>query len=101
MSALPFLAPWLSLASALWTVLPLVFPRRRRAGAVLALIHLTATFTITRPWTTDWYWRDGVLLVLVLGPGTLTALGRLVFELSPLGTRRRSRNTPAVRASAP
>ncbi|MGX1274524.1 hypothetical protein [Streptomyces phaeoluteigriseus] len=99
MSALPFVAPWLVLASALWTMLPLACPRRRQAGVAVALTHLIATLAITHPWTEGWYWRDGALLVLVLGQGALVALGRLAFELSPLGARRRS--TPAGPDAAP
>ncbi|MGA5192634.1 hypothetical protein [Streptomyces exfoliatus] len=88
MSALPFVAPWLALASAFWTMLPLAFPRRRRAGVLVALVHLIAAFALTRPWTEGWYWRDGAWLILVFGQGTLVALGRLAYELSPLGARR-------------
>jgi len=87
-SALPFVAPWLVLASTFWATLPLTFPRRRRAGTLIALTHLLATAAITRPWTPDWYGRDGVWLILVFGQGALVALGRLAFELSPLGARR-------------
>lgn len=94
MSALPFLAPWLALASALWTMLPLMFPRRRRAGILIALAHLLATAALTRPWTEGWYGRDGAWMVLVFGQGILVSLGRLAFELSPLGAR--SRSTPAT-----
>ncbi|GAA4892015.1 hypothetical protein GCM10023237_07610 [Streptomyces coeruleoprunus] len=61
-------------------------------------MHLLATFAIARPWTEGWYWRDGALLVLVLGQGTLVALGRLAFELSPLGARG---STPAGPDGAP
>ncbi|MFE5509579.1 hypothetical protein ACFQ9J_03020 [Streptomyces sp. NPDC056529] len=89
MSALPFLAPWLALASALWTMLPLLFPRRRRTGIVVALVHLLATSVLTWPWTQDRYVGDEVWMVLVFGQGALVALGRLVFELSPFGARRR------------
>nr|WSX53841.1 hypothetical protein OG409_35925 [Streptomyces sp. NBC_00974] len=74
-------------------MLPLVYPRRRRAGVIIAASHLIVTLTITRPWTEDWYWHDGVLLILVFGQGTLIALGRLAFELGPLGARR-PRATP-------
>ncbi|MFF5483438.1 hypothetical protein ACFY5C_39830 [Streptomyces sp. NPDC012935] len=93
MTAVPFLAPWLALASALWTMLPLMFPRRRRAGILIALAHLLATAALMRPWTQGWYWRDGAWLLLVFGQGALVSLGRLGFELSPLGAR--SRTTPA------
>ena len=88
MSALPLIAPWLALASAFWTMLPLAFPRRRRAGALVALAHLITTVALTRPWAEGWYWRDGAWLILVFGQGTLIALGRIAFELSPLGARR-------------
>ncbi|MBA2951132.1 hypothetical protein [Streptomyces himalayensis] len=88
MSGLPFVAPWLVLLSALWAMLPLLYLRQRRAGTVIAVSHLTATLAITQPWTENWYWDDGSRLILVLGQGTLIALGRLVFELSPLGARR-------------
>ncbi|MFG3660084.1 hypothetical protein [Streptomyces sp. NPDC047706] len=87
MSGLPFFAPWLVLVSVLWVILPLLCPRQRRAGIVLAVSHLVATAAITRPWTDNWYWDAGWWLVLVFGQGTLAALGRLAFELSPLGAR--------------
>ncbi|MGW5638519.1 hypothetical protein [Streptomyces sp. NPDC003832] len=90
MSALPFLAPWLVPASLLWSVLPLLRLRQRRAGIVIALSHLAGTMLIAQPWSTNWYWETGWWMLLVLGQGTLVALGRLVFELSPLGARRRS-----------
>ncbi|MGW6598993.1 hypothetical protein [Streptomyces sp. NPDC055036] len=83
-----FVVPWLAPVSALWAMLPLVYPRRRRAGVIIAISHLIVTLAITRPWTEDWYWRDGAWLILVFGQGTLIALGRLTFELSPLGARR-------------
>ncbi|MCQ6554957.1 hypothetical protein NPS70_17405 [Streptomyces sp. C10-9-1] len=88
MSGLAFAVPWLVPVSTLWAILPLVCPGRRRAGVVVALSHLVVTLAVTRPWTEDWYWRDGSWLVLVFGQGALVALGRLVFEISPLGARR-------------
>ncbi|GGS99893.1 hypothetical protein [Streptomyces chromofuscus] len=90
MFGLAFAAPWLVLASTLWAMLPLVCPGRRRAGVVIALTHVVVTLAITRPWTEGWYWRDGAWLMLVFGQGALVALGRLAFELSPLGARRRA-----------
>lgn len=89
MSGLPFFAPWLVLASTLWAVLPLLWPRQRRAGAVIAVSHLLLTLVIARPWSENWYGDDGAWLLLVLGQGALIALGRLAFELSSLGARRR------------
>ncbi|WP_327370531.1 hypothetical protein [Streptomyces sp. NBC_01217] len=89
MSGLPFVAPLMVLASLLWGMPPLLYPRRRRAGVTIAVSHLIVTLAITRPWTEDWYWHDGAWLMLVFGHGALIALGRLGFELSPLGTRRR------------
>jgi hypothetical protein len=94
MFGLAFAAPWLVLASTLWAMLPLVCPRRRRAGSVIAISHVIVTLAITRPWTEDWYWHDGAWLILVFGQGTLIALGRLAFELSPLGARRRRATRP-------
>lgn len=94
MSGLPFVAPWLALASALWTLLPLLFPRRRRTGIAVALVHLVATAAVVRPWTDGWYWRDGAWLVLVFGQGALVSLSRLAFELSPFGARRGARAEP-------
>ncbi|MEJ8639449.1 hypothetical protein [Streptomyces sp. MS2.AVA.5] len=88
MSGLPFVAPVMVLVSTLWAMLPLLCPRRRRAGIVIAVSHLIATPAITRPWTEDWYWHDGAWLILVFGQGALVALGRLAFELSPFGLRR-------------
>ncbi|MGW7194576.1 hypothetical protein [Streptomyces chryseus] len=93
MSSLPFVAPLMVLASMLWAMPPLLCPRRRQVGIVIAVSHLIVTLAITRPWTEDWYWHDGAWQVLVLGQGTVLALGRLAFELSPLGARRR-RATP-------
>ncbi|MEU0389608.1 hypothetical protein [Streptomyces chartreusis] len=93
MSGLPFFAPWLVVASTLWAMLPLIYPRRRQAGTVVAATHLVVTLAIARPWTEDWYWNDGAWLLLVFGQGALVALGRLAFELSPLGARHR-RATP-------
>ncbi|MGW6688004.1 hypothetical protein [Streptomyces sp. NPDC054961] len=93
MSGLAFFAPWLVLVSTLWALLPLVCPRRRRAGVIIALSHLIVTLMLTRPWTEEWYWHDGAWQVLVFGQGTLIALGRLAFELGPLGARR-PRATP-------
>ncbi|MFD5572691.1 hypothetical protein [Streptomyces cadmiisoli] len=90
MSGLPFVAPLIVLVSLLWSMPPLLFPRRRRAGVTIAASHLIVTLAITRPWTEDWYWHDGAWLILVFGHGTLISLGRLGFELSPLGTRRRA-----------
>ncbi|MGW4054326.1 hypothetical protein ACWENA_26230 [Streptomyces sp. NPDC004779] len=92
MSALPFVAPLMVLASALWAVLPLLYVHRRRAGSVIAASHLGATVVILRPWAGEWYGDEGVWLVVVFGQGGLVALGRLVFEVSPLGARRRSRS---------
>ncbi|GAA4786905.1 hypothetical protein GCM10023329_42270 [Streptomyces sanyensis] len=89
MSGLAFAVPWLVPVATLWTILPLVCPGRRRVGVVVALSHLVVTSAVARPWTEDWYWSDGWWLVLVLGQGGLVALGRLVFEISPLGARRR------------
>ncbi|WP_432066170.1 hypothetical protein [Streptomyces sp. C10-9-1] len=100
MSGLAFAIPWLVPVATLWTVLPLVCPGRRRAGIVVALSHLFVTLAVARPWTEDWYWRDGTLLVLVFGQGALVALGRLVFEISPLGARRR-RTTHRARRHRP
>ncbi|MFJ1878445.1 hypothetical protein [Streptomyces chartreusis] len=97
MSGLPFVAPLIVLASLLWAMPPLLFPQRRRVGITIAVSHLIITLAITRPWAEDWYWRDGVWLILVFGHGTLIALGRLGFELSPLGTRHLR---PASRLSA-
>ncbi|MGW7053450.1 hypothetical protein [Streptomyces sp. NPDC054887] len=77
---------------------PLACPRRRRAGVIIAVSHLLVTLAITRPWTEDWYWRSGAWLILVFGQGTLVALGRLAFELSALGARRR-RATPRAPGS--
>ncbi|MFE6041024.1 hypothetical protein [Streptomyces sp. NPDC056452] len=94
MFGLAFAAPWLVLASTLWALVPLAFPRRRRPGTVIALSHLIVTLAMTRPWTEDWYWRDGAWLILVFGQGALIASGRLVFELSPLGARRREKTQP-------
>ncbi|MBN3932564.1 hypothetical protein IQ279_23605 [Streptomyces verrucosisporus] len=88
MSGLPFLAPWLVLVSVLWAVPPLLCPRQRRTGIVIAASHLIGTLAITWPWTENWYWDSGWWLILVFGQGALVALGRLVFELSPLGARR-------------
>ncbi|MFF7203276.1 hypothetical protein [Streptomyces sp. NPDC008141] len=93
MSGLPFVAPVMLLASTLWAILPLLCPRRRRAGIIISVSHLIAAPVITRPWTENWYWHDGAWLILVFGQGTLIALGRLVFEVSPLGARR-PRATP-------
>ncbi|MFE0674146.1 hypothetical protein [Streptomyces sp. NPDC058867] len=90
MSGLPFLAPWLMPVSLVWAMLPLLCPRQRRTGIVIALTHLFGTVVITQPWTTNWYWDTGWWMLLVFGQGTLIALGRLVFELSPLGARRRN-----------
>ncbi|MEV7993944.1 hypothetical protein AB0O67_19110 [Streptomyces sp. NPDC086077] len=104
MHGLVFAAPWLVLASTLWAMLPLVFLRRRRAGVIIALSHLIVTAAITRPWTEDWYGRDGAWLLLVFGQGTLVALGRLTFELSPLAARRRRatpRSSSAARLQSP
>ncbi len=89
MSGLPFVAPLIVLASLLWAIPPLLYPRRRRVGVTIAVSHLILTLSITRPWTEDWYWHDGTWLMLVFGHGTLIALGRLGFELSSLRTRRR------------
>ncbi|MGW2564123.1 hypothetical protein ACWCXB_33885 [Streptomyces sp. NPDC001514] len=100
MLGLAFVAPWMVLASTFWAMLPLLCPRRRRAGVIIAVSHLIVTLTITRPWTEDWYWRDGPWLILVFGQGTLIALGRLAYELSPLGARRR-RATPRPPGSDP
>ncbi|MER5756106.1 hypothetical protein [Streptomyces sp. NPDC002088] len=88
MFGLAFVAPWLVLVSALWAMLPLLCPRQRRTGIVVAVAHVIATLAITRPWTENWYWGDGAWLILVFGQGALIALGRLAFELSPLGLRR-------------
>jgi hypothetical protein len=88
MSGLPFFAPWLVLASALWAMLPFLCPRQRRTGIVIAVSHIIGTLAITRPWTENWYWDVGWWLILVFGQGTLIALGRLAFELSPRGARR-------------
>ncbi|MFG3309447.1 hypothetical protein [Streptomyces wuyuanensis] len=96
MFGLAFAAPWLVLASALWAMLPLVCPRRRRAGIVITLSHLLVTLAITRPWSEGWYWRDGAWLILVFGQGALIALGRLAFELSPLGARRHRTPRPSA-----
>ncbi|WP_329214649.1 hypothetical protein OG257_36480 [Streptomyces sp. NBC_00683] len=100
MFGLAFAAPWLVLASTLWALVPLAFPRRRRPGTIIALSHLIVTLAMTRPWTEGWYWRDGAWLILVFGQGALIALGRLAFELSPLGARRRSAK-PLPRGSDP
>ncbi|MER5898266.1 hypothetical protein [Streptomyces sp. NPDC001876] len=89
MFGLAFVAPWLVLASTLWALVPLVLPRRRRPGIIIAVSHLIVTLAMMRPWTEDWYWHDGAWLILVFGQGSLIALGRLAFELSPLGARRR------------
>ncbi|MET7365620.1 hypothetical protein ABZS61_07260 [Streptomyces sp. NPDC005566] len=88
MFGLAFVAPWLVLASALWAMVPLVLPRRRRPGIIIAGSHIVVTLAMMRPWTEDWYWHDGAWLILVIGQGALIALGRLAFELSPLGARR-------------
>ncbi|MFJ8073770.1 hypothetical protein ACIQ7Q_07460 [Streptomyces sp. NPDC096176] len=88
MSGLPFFAPWLVLASALWALLPCLFPRQRRRGIVVAVSHLIGTLLITQPWAENWYWDVGWWLIFVFGQGTLVALGRLAFELSPLRARR-------------
>ncbi|QNP61673.1 hypothetical protein [Streptomyces genisteinicus] len=98
MSGLPFAAPFVVLASLLWSLPVFLFPRRRRAGAVAAVCHLAVTAAITRPWTDDWYWHDGTWLTLVFGHGALLACGRLCFELSPLGARHRG-NSSRTRAS--
>lgn len=100
MSGLPFFAPWLVLASVLWAMLPFLCARQRRAGIVIAVSHLIGTLAITQPWTENWYWDVGWWLILVFGQGTLVALGRLVFELSPLGARRH-RATPRSPGSGP
>ncbi|MEU9214624.1 hypothetical protein AB0D27_43920 [Streptomyces sp. NPDC048415] len=93
MCGLAFVAPLVVLSSMLWAMLPFLCPRRRRAGIIIAVSHLIVTLAIMRPWAEDWYWRDGAWLILVFGQGTLIALGRLAFELSPLGARHR-RATP-------
>jgi hypothetical protein len=98
MHGLAFVAPWLVLASTLWAMLPLVCPRRRWVGVIIAFSHLIATLAITRPWTEDWYWGDGMWMILVFGQGTLIALGRLAFELSPLGAHRRRATPPPPRS---
>ncbi|MBQ0987860.1 hypothetical protein KBZ10_25745 [Streptomyces sp. F63] len=96
MSSLPFFAPWLVFVSVLWTMLPLLCPRQRRTGIVITVLHLLGTLAITRPWTDNWYWDAGWWLMFVFGQGALIALGRLVFELSPLGARHHG-TAPAPR----